>query len=829
MEFIGELLLPGQLGHFFAILSLVASLVATIAFFKATNTTDLLKKNSWIRLARIAFLAETISIIAIFASLYFIISNHLFEYKYAWQHSSKALQVEYLLSCFWEGQEGSFMLWSFWHCVLGWVLIWRAKKWEAPVMTVVSFMQFCLATMLIGIYFFNAKVGSSPFVLLRNEMKDAPIFSQANYLSFVKDGNGLNALLQNYWMVIHPPILFLGFASTIVPFAYAIAGLWTKDHKGWTRPAIPWAAFSGAILGVGIMMGAAWAYESLTFGGYWAWDPVENASIVPWLVMIAGMHTNLIFKSSGYSLKSTYVFYILSFMLVLYSTFLTRSGILGDTSVHAFTDLGMNSQLILFLLVFLVPAFTLFFLRSKEIPTIIKEENTYSREFWMFIGALVLFLSGMVIIVTTSLPVFNKILSTKWAVGDDPEGFHNQVQVFVAIIIGMLTAITQYLKYKDTARKYLFKKIMVPTIAAVLLSAAITIWGGIAYDKKGIGFLIAVHLAVFAAVYSIVANSSYIWLVMKGRVKAAGASVAHVGFALVLLGILISSSKKSVLSYNTTGMSPLKIGDKESPLENITLVKGVSTDMGKYMVTYKGDTLNKNDRKRYYEINFVKKSDKETFSLYPDIIENNKGSEGVTPNPDAKHYWNKDIFTYLTFLGDPTKIKANDTSTFKNTEVKIGDTLFYSNGIMVLNKVVINPQNERYNFAATDTALALDISVIAKDGNRYTSQPLIKVVNGAVVKVPDTVMAQSLVIQFNQVKDQQKGLLEMGVKETSGVLDFVTLKAYEFPFINVLWLGIVVMVVGFFMSINQRLKTNVKMVSKTENPVIKSTGKISQV
>ena len=829
MEFIGELLLPGQLGHFFAILSLVASLLATIAFFKATNTTDLLKKNSWIRLARIAFLAETISVIAIFASLYFIISNHLFEYKYAWQHSSKALQVEYLLSCFWEGQEGSFMLWSFWHCVLGWVLIWRAKKWEAPVMTVVSFMQFCLATMLIGIYFFNAKVGSSPFVLLRNEMKDAPIFSQANYLSFVKDGNGLNALLQNYWMVIHPPILFLGFASTIVPFAYAIAGLWTKDHKGWTRPAIPWAAFSGAILGVGIMMGAAWAYESLTFGGYWAWDPVENASIVPWLVMIAGMHTNLIFKSSGYSLKSTYVFYILSFMLVLYSTFLTRSGILGDTSVHAFTDLGMNSQLILFLLVFLVPAFTLFFLRSKEIPTIIKEENTYSREFWMFIGALVLFLSGMVIIVTTSLPVFNKILSTKWAVGDDPEGFHNQVQVFVAIIIGMLTAITQYLKYKDTARKYLFKKIMVPTIAAVLLSAAITIWGGIAYDKKGIGFLIAVHLAVFAAVYSIVANSSYIWLVMKGRVKAAGASVAHVGFALVLLGILISSSKKSVLSYNTTGMSPLKIGDKESPLENITLVKGVSTDMGKYMVTYKGDTLNKNDRKRYYEINFVKKSDKETFSLYPDIIENNKGSEGVTPNPDAKHYWNKDIFTYLTFLGDPTKIKANDTSTFKNTEVKIGDTLFYSNGIMVLNKVVINPQNERYNFAATDTALALDISVIAKDGNRYTSQPLIKVVNGAVVKVPDTVMAQSLVIQFNQVKDQQKGLLEMGVKETSGVLDFVTLKAYEFPFINVLWLGIVVMVVGFFMSINQRLKTNIKMVSKTENPVIKSTGKISQV
>lgn len=594
-----------------------------------------------------------------------------------------------------------------------------------------------------------------------------------------------------------------------------LPGLWTRDHKGWTKPALPWAAFSGAILGVGIMMGAAWAYESLTFGGYWAWDPVENASLVPWLVLIAGMHTNLIFRSTGYSLKSTYVFYILAFMLVLYSTFLTRSGILGDTSVHAFTDLGMNVQLVLFMLVFLVPAFALFFYRIKEIPTIVKEENTYSREFWMFIGALVLFLSGIVITITTSLPVFNKILKTKWAVGDDAEGFHNQVQVFVAIIIGLLTAITQYLKYRDTPRQYLLGKIALPTLLAVIISVSIGIWGGIDYERKGIGFLIAIHVAVFAAVYSVVANTFYIWLVLKGKIKAAGPSVAHVGFGLVLVGILISSSKKTVLSYNTTGMSPLKEGDKESPLENITLIKGVSTDMGKYMVTYKRDTINERNRKRYYEVNFKKKSDSKEFNLYPDIIENNKGAEGVTPNPDAKHYWNRDIFTYLTFLGDPSKIKAKDTSTFRNTNVKLGDTVFYSNGLMILNKVVVNPQNERYNFAAGDTALALDVSVIAKDGSRFTAQPLLKVVNGSVERVPDTVMAQSLIIQFNQVKDQQKGLLELGVRESSGVLDFVTLKAYEFPFINVLWLGVMVMVIGFIMSILQRVKRSVKLAPKT--------------
>jgi cytochrome c-type biogenesis protein CcmF len=200
--------------------------------------------------------------------------------------------------------------------------------------------------------------------------------------------------------------------------------------------------------------------------------------------------------------------------------------------------------------------------------------------------------------------------------------------------------------------------------------------------------------------------------------------------------------------------------------------------------------------------------------LYPDIIENNKGGEGVTPNPDAKHYWNRDIFTYLTFLGDPDKIKAKDTSTFRNREAKIGDTIFYSNGLMVLEKVEVNPANTKYNFTAGDTAVALNISVISKEGNRFSAQPILKVTNGRVLNIPDTIMAQSLILQFNQVKDQEKGLLELGVKESNSVLDFVTLKAYEFPFINVLWLGIVVMLIGFIMSIVQRVKRKFDVIKK---------------
>jgi cytochrome c-type biogenesis protein CcmF len=380
------------------------------------------------------------------------------------------------------------------------------------------------------------------------------------------------------------------------------------------------------------------------------------------------------------------------------------------------------------------------------------------------------------------------------------------VQIFVAIIIGTLTAFTQYLKYKNTAKDVFFKRILIPTLIAVALTACIGIFGGITYDKKGIGFLIAIHLGVFAAVYAVVANGAYIWIGLKGKMKSAGASSAHIGFGLVLLGILISSSNKSVLSYNTTGMSPLKIGDKESPLENITLVKGLATDMGKYMVTYVNDSLNNRDRKRYYEIKFKNKNSKEEFSLYPDIIENNKGAEGVTPNPDAKHYWHKDIFSYLTFLGDPEKIKAKDTTTFRNREVQLGDTIFYSNGLMIINKVVVNPSNEKYHFTDADTALAADISIISKEGNRYSAQPLLQVKDGMVIPVADTVMAQSLILQFSQVKDQSKGLLVIGVRETNSVLDFVTLKAYEFPFINVLWIGILVMVTGLIMSIVQRVK-----------------------
>lgn len=820
MNYIGEHLLPGQIGHFLAILSFVSSLLASYAYFKANKIKDLAERSSWIRLARTVFAVETISVFAIFGLIVYIVSNHYHEYFFAWNHSSRSLEPKYLLSCIWEDQSGSFLLWSIWHCVLGWILIWKNKEWEAGTLFVINVGQVCISSMLLGLYFFGAKMGNNPFILWREHMPDIPIFANPDYLKLprVYEGNDLNTLLQNYWMVIHPPILFLGFASTIVPFAFAFTGLMNQRHD-WVKPVIPWASFSAAILGLGIMMGAAWAYESLSFGGYWAWDPVENASLVPWLTLVAGLHVNLVYKNTGYSLRSTYFFYFITFTLILYSTFLTRSGILADTSVHAFTvdDKNLQAiyiQLIGFILVFLIPAMFLFIKDLKKIPSIQKEEQTYSREFWMFIGSLVLFMAGIVIIAKTSTPVFNKIFGSKIAPPEDPEFAHNQIQVFVAMVIGLLTAITQFLKYKNTAKEQFGKKILLPTAIALIISLCISIFGGIQFDKKGPVFLVAIHIAIFTAVYAIIANLFYILDSLKGKLKSAGASVAHIGFGMVLVGILISSAKKTVLSWNTTGITVLQKTEKGAqgdPAENLTLFKSVATDMGKYMVTYVKDTINPIDHKRYFEIDFKAKDGSANFKLYPDVMKQNKGMEGFSANPSSKHYWHKDIFAYITSFQENN---AADTTTFRNKIVKTGDTLFYSNGLMILDKVAVNPDEQKSKLEAGEISLFLNLTVISKEGRKYQANPGIAIKGQSLRFVNDTIRAQSLVIQFNKVIDQTTGKLEIGVKESGAITDLITLKVYEFPLINVLWLGVIVMVTGFGMAIRQRLvsKSNLKPV-----------------
>jgi len=817
MEFEGEHLLPGQIGHFFVILAFVASIISTVAYFTASKKTDILEKRAWLNFARIVFITQLISAVAIFATIFYICSNHYYEYMYVYKHASKELEPKYLLACIWEGQEGSFLLWTCWHCVLGLIIMLRSKEWEAPVMTVISLAQFFLLMMLIGIYVGDVKLGSSPFTLTRNEIA-GPIFSQPNYLSFIKDGVGLNPLLRNYWMVIHPPVLFLGFASTIIPFAYAYAGLQSKRFGDWVTPALPWALFCACVLGVGIMMGGKWAYESLNFGGYWAWDPVENASLVPWLIMVAGLHTMVIFKATGHSLKASYLFAFLSFIFILYSTFLTRTGILGDTSVHSFTDAGkaINLMIFIFLASFTLPSLILFLVYSKKMPALQKEESTNSREFWMFIGSLVLFLAAIFIIAKTSVPVYNKVFGTKIALPEDVEFSYNKVIVMVAIIIGLLSAISQYFKYKKTEPAYIFKKIAAPTLIAAVITTLLAIFYPLTYYKGGAGFLGAVYVAFFASIYSVVANAAYIWSGLNGKLKAAGGSIAHLGFALMIAGILVSSSNKQIISSSSANGINLQISGKDpmtkqadNPMDNLTLIRQVPATMGPYNVTYLGDSLGHEKGRRFYQLLFQRKDTStkkilEEFTLLPDVYmmkDNNMSS-----NPDTKSYLTKDVFTFISYAINNSN-KEPDTTQFTIKEMAEGDTAFYSNGIIILNRVVKNPDNGKYHFKPTDAALMADITLISKDSMHYKALPLIQVDQFGVNQVDDTVYAQNMYVKFAGVTDKQK--IKIGIKESEKLIEYVTLKAYVFPYINLVWLGLIVMALGIVMSAVKRAKLSV--------------------
>ena len=288
--------LIGDIGHLLVIVAFATSLVATYGYYQASRRTG--PDNSWLIYSRRIFYLHLLSVIGVVVVLFTIIYNHYFEYHYAYSHSSLNLPTHYMISCFWEGQEGSFLLWTFWNAVLGVVLINTNKSWEAPFATVFALVQAFLTSMILGVVvpILNVKIGSDPFILLRDAVQ-APIF-EINPDFVPTDGTGLNPLLQNYWMVIHPPTLFLGFSATLIPFSFCISGLWQHKYKEWIKPALPWTLFAALVLGIGILMGGYWAYETLNFGGYWNWDPVENAVYVPWLIVVASYHTMIAYKTA---------------------------------------------------------------------------------------------------------------------------------------------------------------------------------------------------------------------------------------------------------------------------------------------------------------------------------------------------------------------------------------------------------------------------------------------------------------------------------------------------------------------------------------------------
>jgi len=772
MDYIGEHLLPGQIGHLLAVLSFVAALLSSIAYFWATQKRATPDYEGWRNLGRFGFLLHGLTTFGVIAVLFYILTGKMYEYQYAWANISDDLPMEYVFSAFWKEQQGSFLLWSFWHIVLAVVIMLRGGRWETPVLAVVALAEAIIASMILGLYFGGFRLGANPFDLLR-EVMDAPIFAQADYLSKIK-GNGLNPLLQNYWMTIHPPTLFLGFASTVVPFGYAVAGLWTREHTEWLKPALKWALFSGAILGLGILMGGAWAYEALSFAGYWAWDPVENASLVPWIVMVAGIHTNLIARNTGYSIRSTYGFYLISFLLILYSTYLTRSGILGDTSAHAFTEMGLGFQLILFIALFSVFPLVLYLTRYKGIPGKKVEEATNAREFWMFIGALVLFFSAILITGATSLPVWNKIVQIfnpdyVGAALKDPIAHHNRYQLWIAVFMGMLSGVAQLMRYRErnwaTYAKKFATHMAIATVGAVVLTFLNALWINVQAWQ--------LFALLFAAMFTITANADYLIRVLKGNLKLGASAVSHVGFGILLLGIMSTGLNKEWVSSNSFAMEGLIEGAGEDAInKNVLLLKNAPMPMRSgYEAMYVKDTVVR--QTRTFSVEFQKRDTLgnytgEKFVLSPNVMYDREFTKVVASNPSTKHYWNRDIFTHVSSLPkaelDPAFAKQQDDSLkYLPYEAILGDTIFTKKHYLVLESISKTPEHHDYTPQKGDMAMGLRMRAydIEGDPEGHAAEPMMYLRPGAgAFALPSHVGQLSMKVRLTEKSMEQMLVLE---------------------------------------------------------------------
>ncbi|MBB6326867.1 cytochrome c-type biogenesis protein CcmF [Algoriphagus iocasae] len=830
----------GNFGHMMTIVAFVTALVTAYAYIQYFRANEL-EKPSWRRFSRISFYIHGVSATLIAISLFEIIYNHRYEYFYAYSHSSKALPVHYMISSFWEGQEGAFILWIFWNVVLGAILINTNKFWEGPVMVVFALVQAFLVSMILGVVIGDLKIGSSPFILLRDATQ-APIF-QMNPDFVPEDGTGLNPLLQNIWMVIHPPTLFLGYASTLVPFAFLMGGLVMKRYSEWIRPALPWAIFSAMILGMGIIMGAYWAYVTLNFGGYWNWDPVENAVYVPWLILVAAIHTMITFKKSATALKTSIVLVILSFILVLYATFLTRSGILGDASVHSFTDLGLSGQLLIYLLFFALVAVVLSVRAWKNIPTSEKEASVYSREFWVFIGATTLGLMAFQVILPTSIPAWNAIVESFGGISNmappaDQVEFYTKFQLWFAIALALLTAVGQFFWWQKMDKQTLKDTLVTPYIASVLLSAGIIVFTKV-YDWKYI-------IVVLASTFTIVANSVILAKILKkSTFKLAGGSLAHIGLGMMLIGIMFSSGYSDVISINMSGLTYSNSWEDELNKEHVLLWINKPTQMKDYTVTYrgrqkkvvgvpeyvpakilettglvnksvaledykdyfqKGDTVNlvleEND---YFKIDYYK-NEVLQFSLNP-MSQFNAGMGGLISSPDSKIYFDKDLYTYVAAMNDYEDPDWKEAETYEvapGEQFHVADFVTYFDGAEVLEEL------DGYVLQEGDVAVKAKLRILDYDVEKLL-EPTFIIRNNQIGKIPVVDSELGIKVSLENILPEDNKFV---FKVNQYQKDYVVMKAIVKPYINVLWVGTIIMLTGFSVAIFRRFDEFKKMRDK---------------
>ncbi|MGF1669776.1 MAG: heme lyase CcmF/NrfE family subunit [Balneolaceae bacterium] len=774
------------------------------------------------------WIAKGVTILIASAVLIYLIIDHQFQFFYVWNYSSLDLEFHYLLSTFWGGQEGSFMLWILCSFLIGLGLIrWTRKPYKAPVMFVMMLTQVFLISMIIGWEFLGVKLGASPFRTIAQEMPNAP-FIQANPGFVPQDGTGLNDLLKSPWMMIHPPVLFIGFAMMTVPFAFAIASLWTRTYNEWIRPALPWTLGANLALLTAIFLGGYWAYETLSFGGYWAWDPVENASFVPWLIGTAGIHAMIIQRKSSRAHKASIFFAILAYIAVVYETFLTRSGVLADQSVHSFVDLGLYGQLLVYMLIMIIIGIGFFMYRYKELPSPEKEAGILTKEFFTFSGSMLLFILGAVIILGTSSPIIGKLFVSNPTPPDI--SFYNDWSMPIAIIMAFMTVIGQYLYWQKHDWESLAGALITPLLLTSILATLSIVMGGV----RDLYYM----LYIFAGWFTVIGNGSLMLYLIKKNPKMIGGALTHVGFGVLLLGILASSAYNEQLlderaanynlrveqgeAFDDQGFQIIqKVEMFELKLNRPTLVAN------KYMVTYEGYTLSDSPRpgQQTYRLKFEPIDGSKPFYMNPDVYPMLTSSTANniewSVDPYVRTGLTSDIYLYVA--GSGYVAKQNELVKKRNNlqpvserpeiddqneqiiEIKKGETLNAGNFRFTFDD--FRPASEEHLPDSTLIGIRSMITVQHEpSGSTYETVPLFAVYteNGRsyTYSPPLELEKWGLIIQFTSVNPDNDSIdLTIRGLEEEFEEDWVVVVAEKKPFVSAVWLGTFLLMGGFSVSI----------------------------
>lgn len=480
-------------------LAFVAALASTALFWPAL-------RGRRAPFATSVYITHAAALLVAMALLWSYFLGHRFEYEYVAQFSSRALSPALTFAASWAGQEGSILLWTTLVGLLGVALLFQPGALARPAMAFVSATQTLLLVLLMV---------KSPFRL------NAVV---------PPDGQGLNPLLEDPWMVAHPPILFLGYAAAAIPFALALTALVRHEYREWQRVTWPWVLFVVVTLGAGIVLGGVWAYRVLGWGGYWGWDPVENASLIPWLMGVALIHGLLIQRTTDSLVRTNLVLAALGWITVVGGTWLTRSGVLQDFSVHSFADSGLNIPLGGLALASIAVPLVLLARRWMSIPAPATQFASVSREAALWLGLITVVLLAVLVAFGTWAPVLTGIAGKPSSVQPT---FYTMVSVPLGIALVILMAVAPALRWsRQSGLSWLTA--LLPGLVCALLGLI----GGAVAGMRDVS-----RLALLATT-GMALGTNVVWMVRLFRRGWSYGSgyLGHVGIGVMVLGMVISST-----------------------------------------------------------------------------------------------------------------------------------------------------------------------------------------------------------------------------------------------------------------------------------------------